>query len=151
MPGSYPRRRAAQYRSHGGLLASAPDGAGRGDTFDGGTFVFNEAGELPLALHVKLLRAVELGDVQRVGSLETRHADVHVSAATSRLLEESAAGRFRADLFYRLSIIVIHLAPLRERREDIPYLTARFGWLRHPGGLCPPGGGRGRICRRHGD
>jgi two-component system response regulator HydG len=94
---------------------------------DGGTLFLDEAGELPLPLQAKLLRAVEYGEVQRVGSLETRKVDVHVIAATNRDLRvESAAGRFRSDLFYRLSIIQIHLVPLRERREDIPYLTARF-------------------------
>jgi DNA-binding NtrC family response regulator len=94
---------------------------------DGGTLFLDEAGELPLSLQAKLLRAVEHGEVQRVGSLETRKVDVHVIAATNRDLRvESAAGRFRADLFYRLSIIEIHLVPLRERRDDIPYLTARF-------------------------
>jgi two-component system response regulator HydG len=94
---------------------------------DRGTLFLDEAGELPLALQAKLLRAVELGDVQRVGSLESRRVDVHVIAATNRNLRaESAAGGFRSDLFYRLSIIEIHLVPLRERREDIPYLTARF-------------------------
>ncbi len=94
---------------------------------DSGTLFLDEAGELPLSLQAKLLRAVEHGEVQRVGSLETRKVDVHVIAATNRdLRAESAAGRFRADLFYRLSIIEIHLPPLRDRREDIPYLTARF-------------------------
>jgi two-component system response regulator HydG len=94
---------------------------------DGCTLFLDEAGELPLPLQAKLLRAVEQGEVQRVGSLESRKVDVHVIAATNRdLRAESAAGRFRADLFYRLSIIEIHLPPLRDRREDIPYLTARF-------------------------
>ena len=65
--------------------------------------------------------------MQRVGSLEARKADVNVIAATNRdLRAEAAAGRFRADLFYRLSILEVHLVPLRERREDIPYLTAMF-------------------------
>ncbi|MEP7305948.1 MAG: sigma-54 dependent transcriptional regulator [Acidobacteriota bacterium] len=92
-----------------------------------GTLFLDEAGELPMALQAKLLRAVELGEVQRVGSLESRHVDVQVIAATNRdLRAESASGRFRSDLFYRLSIIEINLTPLRERREDIPYLTARF-------------------------
>jgi DNA-binding NtrC family response regulator len=94
---------------------------------DHGTLFLDEAGELPLALQAKLLRAVELGEVQRVGSLESRRVDVQVIAATNRDLRvEVAAGRFRPDLFYRLSIIEIHLLPLRERRDDIPYLTARF-------------------------
>jgi DNA-binding NtrC family response regulator len=80
-----------------------------------------------MSLQAKLLRAVEYGDVQRVGSLETRKADVHVVAATNRdLRAESAAGRFRTDLFYRLGTIEIHLAALRDRREDIPYLAAKF-------------------------
>ena len=94
---------------------------------DGGTLFLDEAGELPLALQAKLLRTVENGEVQRVGSLDTRKVDVHVIAATNRdLRTESAEGRFRSDLFYRLSIIEIHLVPLRERPEDIPYLTAMF-------------------------
>ncbi len=94
---------------------------------DGGTLFLDEAGELPLSLQAKLLRAVENGEVQRVGSLETRRVDVHVIAATNRdLRAEAAAGRFRTDLFYRLSIIEIHVPALRERREDIPYLSAHF-------------------------
>ena len=94
---------------------------------DGGTLFLDEAGELPLSVQAKLLRAVEYGEVQRVGSLDTRRVDVNVIAATNRNLRaEASAGRFRTDLFYRLSTIEISLPPLRERREDIPYLTARF-------------------------
>jgi transcriptional regulator with GAF, ATPase, and Fis domain len=94
---------------------------------DGGTLFLDEAGELPLSLQPKLLRAVEYGEVQRVGSLETRKADVNVIAATNRdLRAEAAAGQFRTDLFYRLSILEVHLVPLRQRSEDIPYLTAMF-------------------------
>jgi DNA-binding NtrC family response regulator len=93
----------------------------------GGTLFLDEAGELPQGLQPKLLRAVEHGEVQRVGSLETRRADVCVIAATNRdLRAEVANGRFRSDLFYRLGIIEIHLTPLRKRPEDIPYLAASF-------------------------
>ncbi len=94
---------------------------------DGGTLFLDEIGELPLTLQPKLLRVVENGDVQRVGSLDTRKVDVSVIAATNRDLKaDAAAGKFRSDLYYRLSIIEIHLPSLRDRREDIPYLTAAF-------------------------
>jgi len=94
---------------------------------NGGTLFLDEAGELPLSIQPKLLRAVEYGEVQRVGSPETRKTDVHVIAATNRdLRAEIAAGRFRSDLFYRLGVIEIVIPTIRERREDIPYLTARF-------------------------
>src|SRR5262245_43238971 len=85
---------------------------------DGGTIFLDEIGELPMTLQPKLLRAVELGEVQRVGSLETRRADVFAIAATNRdLRSASAFGRFRSDLFFRLSMIELHIAPLRDRRE----------------------------------
>lgn len=94
---------------------------------DKGTLFLDEIGELPLTIQAKLLRAVENGDVQRVGSLETKHVDVTVIAATNRdLRAEAATGRFRSDLYYRLSVMEIRLAPLRDRREDIPYLSAVF-------------------------
>jgi two-component system response regulator HydG len=94
---------------------------------DGGTLFLDEVGELPLSLQAKLLRAVEYGEVQRVGSLETRKSDVCVIAATNqRLVDEVAAGRFRSDLYYRMGILELYLVPLRERREDIPYLAAVF-------------------------
>ena len=94
---------------------------------DTGTIFLDEVGELPMSLQAKLLRAVEYGEVQRVGALDTRNADVCVIAATNRdLLSDVADGRFRSDLYYRLGILELYLVPLRERREDIPYLAAVF-------------------------
>src|SRR5260370_32927041 len=94
---------------------------------DNGTLFLDEIGELPLTVQAKLLRVLEVGDVHRVGSLEPRKVNVHVIAATNRdLRAEVAAGRFRSDLYYRLNIVEVRLPPLRDRREDIPYLTAAF-------------------------
>jgi DNA-binding NtrC family response regulator len=94
---------------------------------DGGTLFLDEIGELPASVQAKLLRVLELGEVHRVGSLEARRVNVHVVAATNRdLRAEVAAGRFRSDLYYRLNIVEVKVPALRDRREDIPYLTASF-------------------------
>ena len=94
---------------------------------DGGTLFLDEIGELPPSVQAKLLRVLDLGEVHRVGSLDPRRVTVHVVAATNRdLRAEVAAGRFRSDLYYRLNIVEVRLPPLRDRREDIPYLTAAF-------------------------
>jgi DNA-binding NtrC family response regulator len=94
---------------------------------DAGTLFLDEIGELPLTVQAKLLRVLETGEVQRVGSLDTRRVDVHVFASTNRDLRAEVAGnRFRNDLFYRLNVVELRLPPLRRRPEDIPYLTAAF-------------------------
>ena len=94
---------------------------------DGGTVFLDEIGEASSALQVRLLRLLETGTFRRVGETADRTADVRVIAATNRdLAEEARTGRFRADLYYRLSVFPIHLPPLRERREDIEVLVHHF-------------------------
>ena len=94
---------------------------------DGGTLFLDEIGELPMTVQAKLLRVLELGEVHRGGSLEPRRVNVHVVAATNRdLRKEVGEGRFRSDLYYRLNVVEVKLPALRDRREDISYLTAAF-------------------------
>jgi two-component system response regulator HydG len=111
-----------------GAFTGATDAkAGLFEMADGGTLFLDEIGEMPLSMQAKLLRVVENGEVQRVGSTNPRKVDVRVIAATNRnLLDEVATGRFRQDLYYRLNIVEIALPPLREHPEDIPYLSAAF-------------------------
>jgi two-component system, NtrC family, response regulator HydG len=111
----------------GAFTGATENKPGLFEAADGGTLFLDEVGELPLTVQAKLLRVLELGEVHRVGSLEPRRVNVHVVAATNRdLRTEVTAGRFRSDLYYRLNIVEVKLPPLRERREDIPYLTAAF-------------------------
>ncbi|WP_298609134.1 sigma-54-dependent Fis family transcriptional regulator [uncultured Thiothrix sp.] len=100
-----------------GLIAAA----------EGGTLFLDEIGELPLTLQAKLLRFLESGEILPLGELRARQVDVRVLAATHRNLEqESRAGQFRSDLFYRLNVMPLELLPLRERPEDIEVLSQHF-------------------------
>jgi DNA-binding NtrC family response regulator len=111
----------------GSFTDAKADRVGRFELADGGTLFLDEIGTLPLALQSKLLRVLQTGDVERVGSAKARHVDVRVVSATNADLQhEVSDGRFREDLLFRLNTIEIHLPPLRDRREDIPVLASHF-------------------------
>ena len=107
-----------------GAQATRP---GRFERADGGTLFLDEIGDLPLTAQSKLLRALQEGEIERVGDHRTRKVDVRVVAATNCQLEDAVRdGRFRSDLYYRLNAFQIDIPPLRERKEDIPLLARRF-------------------------
>ena len=111
----------------GAFSGAVENKTGLFEVADGGTVFLDEIGEASHALQVRLLRLLETGTFRRVGDTTTRKTNVRIVAATNRdLQKEVAAGRFREDLYYRLSVFPIFLPPLRERREDIPLLVNHF-------------------------
>jgi DNA-binding NtrC family response regulator len=111
----------------GAFTDARTDRAGRFEIADGGTLFLDEIANVPLAQQAKLLRAVESGEFERVGSSQTRKVDVRLITATNAVLEnEVQGGRFRQDLLFRLNTVEIRLPPLRERRDDIPALATHF-------------------------
>lgn len=104
------------FADHAGLFAAA----------HGGSLFLDEVGELPLDVQAKLLRVLQDGEVRAVGGLESRRVDVRIIAASNRSLAAMRDSRMRQDLFFRLSVLVIEIPPLRERRDDLPLLIAHF-------------------------
>jgi transcriptional regulator with GAF, ATPase, and Fis domain len=111
----------------GAFTGALKDKPGRFELADGGTLFLDEIGEVPLAMQAKLLRVLQEQELERIGDTRTRKISVRVIAATNRdLKKEVEEGRFRQDLFYRLSVFPIEMPPLRERRDDIAPLAAHF-------------------------
>lgn len=111
----------------GAFSGATHDRAGKFELADGGTLFLDEIGEMPLAMQPKLLRALQSGEVQRVGSDRHHQVNVRIVAATNRdLAREVAAGRFRADLYHRLSVYPIEVPPLRDRERDVLLLAGHF-------------------------
>ena len=113
--------------ARGAFTGALKDKPGRFELADGGTLFLDEIGELPLAMQAKLLRVLQEHEIERVGETRQRMVNVRIIAASNRDLRgEVEAGRFRQDLFYRLSVFPIEVPPLRQRREDIPQLASHF-------------------------
>jgi transcriptional regulator with GAF, ATPase, and Fis domain len=111
----------------GSFTGATRDKKGLFEVADTGTLFMDEVGDMPMEMQGKLLRALQYGEIQRVGSVAGKKVDVRVVAATNRNLEEMVgAGTFREDLFYRLNIVTIEVPPLRRRKEDIPLLVQHF-------------------------
>jgi transcriptional regulator with GAF, ATPase, and Fis domain/PAS domain-containing protein len=114
-------------RERGAFTGSDTKQIGRFELADGGTIFLDEIGDMPIELQCKLLRVIQDGEFERLGSPRTIKTDVRIIAATNRnLSEEVKCGRFREDLFYRLNVFPITIPPLRQRMEDIPLLVNHF-------------------------
>ena len=111
----------------GAFTGAVTQKKGKLEVADGGTVFLDEIGELAPALQSKLLRALEVGEFERVGGTRPVRVDIRLLSATNRnLTDEIRAGRFRTDLYHRINVVKIHMPPLRERREDIPTLASHF-------------------------
>ncbi len=111
----------------GAFTGANSDRTGKFELADGGTLFLDEIGELSLEIQAKLLRAIQEGEVQRIGSEKMFHVDVRLLAATNRNLEkEIQTGKFRADLYHRLNVYPVTAPPLRDRKEDIAILAGHF-------------------------
>lgn len=111
----------------GAFSGATSERPGRFEAANGGTLFLDEVGELPLAVQAKLLRALQNGEIQRLGADKPRTVDVRIIAATNRQLRDSVgAGHFRADLYHRLSVYPVHIPPLRERGNDLLILAGHF-------------------------
>jgi DNA-binding NtrC family response regulator len=111
----------------GAFTDARTDRIGRFELANGGTLFLDEIANVPLRQQAKLLRVLETGELERVGSSQTRRVDVRILSATNALLhEEAKAGNFRDDLLFRINTVEIHLPALRDRREDIPLLAQHF-------------------------
>jgi transcriptional regulator with GAF, ATPase, and Fis domain len=111
----------------GAFTDAKTDRAGKFQQASGGTLFLDEVGELPPGVQSKLLRAIETGEIQQLGSEKSVHADVRIVAATNRDLAALVQGRqFREDLYYRLNVFAVRVPPLREHQEDLPELAEGF-------------------------
>jgi len=129
--------------ARGAFTGATAERVGLFETAHDGTLLLDEIGDLPLDLQAKLLRVLEEGEIRRIGGRDARRVDVRVLAATGKPLEAAVErGEFRADLFYRLNVVRLHIPPLRERPDDVPALLTHFagqaaGRLGHPVSITP--------------